>query len=116
MKLYFKIVKQENGQLKTVHFALNKSRKIPWDKWIKAEKKIITDGGGGTKYISGIHVLATKEDAENYMRHFRKDRELLKIVPCYAMGVRIKKHSREKVYLANRILIPNFEEIFKTLK
>lgn len=105
MKKYYKIVENDNGQLKTVHYYINGTRTLKRDCWIKADIKEVSDRGKGRRYISGIHILPTKESAEDYMKKFKRNLENKIIVPCLAKGIKRKEHSRGDVYLANQIKI-----------
>ncbi len=105
MKTYYKIVEDDNGQLKTVHYCINRTRNLQKNSWIKADVKEVADRGQGRRYISGIHILPTFEAAEDYMRKFKRNLTNKIVVPCLAKGIKRKIHSRGDVYLANQIKI-----------
>lgn len=114
--IYYKIVEKDGKDYKFLFHGVDRDRKIP-EKWIKAEKKLVIDGSGGTEYISGFHVLRTKEQAKEYLQNFEKTKNKV-IIPCEVKNVRKKEHSRSEVYLANEILIKpqNNDKFTRTLK
>ncbi len=101
MSVYYKIVEWKNDAPHTLFHGLNRSRKLPVDKWITAEQKIVDDGG--RPYVSGFHVFMFRENAEDYLKRFRapKDR---RIVACLAKTI-WQKPTNELVWLAERIKI-----------
>lgn len=102
--MWYKIVElYPNGDVKTLFHGVNRSRLLPKGKWLEAEEKMVRDGSCQTYYLSGWHILPTKEDAQEYLTRFKKRLELLKIVPCEAEEVRPKTHSNAPVFLAKRI-------------
>lgn len=95
----YRIVEEKNGKLKTLFHGINRSRVIPPNKWLKAEKKCVSDGG--TKYLSGFHVLKTRKECEKYLGRFDKTKRKLKIIEVLVKGLRRKKHSNSRVFLAS---------------
>jgi hypothetical protein len=65
---------------------------------------MVSDGPYGTRYISGLHILSDYNKTIKYLDKF-KNKENKDIVPCYAEGIRPKSHSRDEVYLADKIMI-----------
>jgi len=103
-KTYFKIVDFADGiGCRFIHFGLNGSKKIEFSKWLKAEKKKVIDGSGGTEYESGFHVFKTEDDAAKYMKLFKKNKHLKCIAAVKVKGIRKKRHSRADVLLVDQI-------------
>jgi len=98
----FRIVEVQNGLIKTLFHGINGSRIIPRGKWIKAEKKLVDDGG--TKYISGFHVLKSRATCQKYLKTFKLTKTK-RIVPVLAKGLRPKSHSRHPVFLASEMYL-----------
>lgn len=103
MKTYWKIVEMKDGELYFLFHGINGTRKIPRGVWVRGERKENVQDGRGTRYTSGIHIVEGFEEAQAYMRKFRRTDRIL--IPCYARGLRRKTHSRHKVYLADQIKI-----------
>jgi hypothetical protein len=101
----YKIVETHNTDVKTLFHGVAGSRTITPGTWIKAEEKLVKDGTSKTTYLSGWHVLLTKEDAEDYMKVFTTRRELLKIVPVKVKNIRPKVHSRSPVFLVKYMML-----------
>jgi|TARA_R100001086_G_scaffold232773_1_gene154164 hypothetical protein len=103
MKAY-KIVEQHGLHLKTLFHGLDGTRTLPYGRWLTAVKKDVKDGTSKTTYLSGWHVLKSREAAEAYLRAFTQRLDILKIVPVDVRGeVRLKAHSRSEVYLADEM-------------
>jgi len=104
IKNLFKGLPQEDSQRNT--------RTIKYDKWLHAEKKWSVDGSGQQEYLTGIHTLKSKEDAEDYLNNFRTEKCRV-VVECQAEGLR-QKPTNEKVYLADKLRVPK-ENVRKVL-
>ena len=102
--LAYKIVeKEKNGDIKTLFHGLNGSKIMPMNEWITADMKEVYDGSDGTRYISGFHVLFSLEKTKKYLSKFKTRLDKLAIVKCEVENLRPKEHSREDVWLAERI-------------
>ena len=103
MEKVYKIVEKDGDVTKTIFHGYNKSRIIPSDKWLKAEKKIVQDGSSGRYYLSGWHVIKNEKAAIHFLKtKFRKRLDKLFVVPCMAIGLR-QKPTNPLVYLADWI-------------
>jgi hypothetical protein len=111
-KMYFKIVEYDYPFYFFLFHGINNTRIIPLNKWILADRKLVSDGTNGTKYISGFHILRTLEDAEKYLSKF-KNQHNKEIINVFAKGVRKKKHSRSNVLLADQILISLSGDLYR---
>jgi len=114
---FFKIVERIDGKLRTLFksypsgWGSGKTRELPIGPLLEAEIKKVTDGGKGTPYYSGWHVLPTQESCHQYLTKF-KNTETKAVVACNVIGeLWPKKHSREEVYLAEVIRITRIVEV-----
>jgi len=100
-----KIVEEDDaGQIKTLFHGVQGSKVMKIGEWITADKKMVRDGTSNTWYLSGFHVLPSREKCEKYLTRFTKRLDRLRIVPCYVRGeLRSKTHSRADVYLADEV-------------
>ena len=102
---WYKIVELDGkGNIKTLFHGLNGSRVLKTGKWIKADIKPVKDGTSKTTYMSGWHIIPSKEECVEYLQFF-KHRDNKTIVKCKAKKIRPKSHSRSNVYLAEKIFI-----------
>jgi len=92
---------------KTLFHGINGSRTMPFDTWIKADRKWA--GEGGSKYWTGFHVILSRENCEKYFKRFTDESKTRVIIECLARKLTPKESSRGIVYLAEEILIPSSE-------
>ena len=90
---------------KTLFHGVNGSRTIPFNVWIKADRKWA--GEGGTKYWTGFHVILNVENCGKYIKRFKDKKKTRVIVKCLAKNLRPKESSKGLVFLAEEIMIPN---------
>lgn len=108
MSEVYKIVEPYEEGYKTLFRGTNGTRNLPFDEWLKADKRMVRDGSGGKLYLSGFHVFKSENDACNYIGRFRRpDRHIIK---CLAKDLR-KKPTNKIVWLADEILIPSNKRI-----
>jgi len=107
MKAY-RICERKGDKLLTLFHGLNGTRVLPLNKWLNADIKPVRDGKSKI-YISGFHTLPTKDECRDFIRMFRKERDLV-MVECEIEGIRKKEHSRSNVLLADRIKLLNIIE------
>jgi hypothetical protein len=69
-----------------------------------ANQKLITDGSGATRYLSGWQIVPSFQECIDYLKLFKKVTGKA-IVCCKAKNVRPKSHSRHPVFLAKEIKI-----------
>jgi len=107
--IWWKIVEQDKktGNYKTLFHGINGSRTMQKDIWLKAVEKMVKDGTSKTSYLSGFHILRSKEECEEYLKYFKSEVNRV-IVPCLAKGnIREKSHSRHPVFLSREIKFIN---------
>jgi hypothetical protein len=105
-KVWYKIVEADKDRknVKSLFHGTNGTRLLTKERWMKAEKKLVSDGSGKTKYISGFQIVPSFDECIEYLRLF-KNIESKAIVTCLAKKVRPKEHSRHSVFLADEIKI-----------
>ena len=101
----YKIVDSHGENYKTLFHGVGGSRILPFNQWIKSERKWA--GEGGTKYWTGFHVLLSKSICINYLKRFTDKNKTRVIVECLAKNLRPKESSKGSVFLADEIMIPN---------
>lgn len=104
----YKIVERHGDAIKTLFHGHNKSKTIPYDTWLEANEKLVSDGKGA-KYISGWHVLLEEEKANAYLSRFKTRKDKLAVIPVSVCGIRPKHKSRSKVYLAKYMKLDKSE-------
>lgn len=106
MKVYYKIMdKNLKGEIQTLFHGINGTKVLEPHKWIKGAKKIVSDGSGKRKYMSGFHVLPSYQECKDYLKRFT-NLEPKVIVKCNIKGdIRPKAHSTSPVVLADNIKI-----------
>lgn len=104
MRTYYKIVEKHTDGLRTLFHGNKGSRFLKTNVWLEANIKIVIDGSDGKRYLSGWHVLKSRQDAVDFLKKFRKRRELLTIVPCKVKNIRVKP-SNKIVFLTQYIKI-----------
>ena len=103
-KEWFKIVDMKDGKVLTLFHGLDGSKTLPHSKWLIAKKEMVSDGKG-TKYLSGFHVIPSREECIEYLKRF-KNVKYKYILPVYVQDIRKKEHSPYNVWLADKIFIP----------
>ena len=103
MENIYKIVIKENNLIKTLFHGVNRTRILPINSWLKADKKIRKDGSNGKEYLTGFHCFKSKEKAIKFMNRFRTNKNRI-IVECKAKGLR-QKPTNQNVFLADEIYI-----------
>lgn len=104
MTTWYKIVEKHTEGLRTLFHGNNGSRFLKTNTWLEANVKMVIDGSDGKRYLSGWHILRTRQNAIDFLKKFRKRKELLHIVPCEVKNVRVKP-SNKIVFLAQYIKI-----------
>ena len=94
MKTHYKIVEKHPNGLRTLFHGNKGTRFLKTNVWLEANIQKVIDGSDGKRYLSGWHVLENYQDAVNFLKRFRKRRELLTIVPCKVKDVRVKPSNK----------------------
>lgn len=101
----YKIVDLHERCYKTLFHGIGGSRILPFNTWLKAERKWA--GEGGIKYWTGFHVILSKSKCIGYFKRFTDKNKTRVIVECLAKNLRPKESSGGSVFLADEIMIPN---------
>ena len=110
IRTYYRIIEvNAAGHYLTLFHGIDGSRRIPKDKWLRAKKHMVTDGG--REYLSGFHVLRLRGQAEQYLQRFYKPRVLM-IIPVEVKGkLRLKEHANSEVWLADWMRVMQHDEV-----
>lgn len=99
----FRIIENKNGQPATLFHGVNGSRILSMDTWLVADKKPVTNPGGGRGFISGFHCTEGLDYLLEYMKRFTADRE---IVACEISVRNVRtKPTNSKILLADEMLL-----------
>jgi hypothetical protein len=104
----FKIVEQHADGVRTLFHGLHGSRRLEPGRWLRADQREVRDGTSKTTYLSGWHVLPTREDCEAYLEKFTERLDRLRIIECEVRNPRPKTHSPSPVFLAEYLFIRSF--------
>lgn len=110
----FKIVERQEHNIKTLFHGFpgngRRTRSIPRDKWLRAERKWVKDGAGEVYYWSGFHVFMDRQTAEGYLRSRFKHTDNRFVQLCYVKNLRRKLNSdawlAEDIYFPSGALVP----------
>jgi hypothetical protein len=100
----YKIMKYSDkfdDHFQTLFHGIDGSKHVPTGVWLEATNKWCSDGSGGTRYLSGIHVLPSYGDAVKYLDNFDDPTDKV-IMLCEVKSYRKKEHARSPVYLADK--------------
>lgn len=101
---WYKIFDERADAPHTLFHGIDRTKKMPLNKWIIATVKHVTDGSGTTVYRSGFHIMGSIEDCAAYLKRF-KNLEHKVIVEVEATNLWPKWHSPSPVWLAEQIMI-----------
>ena len=94
-----------SGNVKTLFHGINGSGTLEKGEVLTAVEKMVKDGTSDTYYLSGFHVLKTRQDCEDYLKSFTTRLDKLVILPILVGKLRSKEHSRSPVFLAKEMVI-----------
>jgi hypothetical protein len=82
-----------------------RSRLLPINTWIKAEQKLVVDGGKQEPYLSGFNVLLHEWECDHYLTRFTAPRNL-RVVKIKVRGkLRKKESNKGGVMLAEEMFL-----------
>ena len=102
----YRIFEEKNGYPYSLFHGTGGSRKLPIDRWIESDTKLVRDGSGQKKklYKSGFHVLLSLDDAKRLAKRFKiTDNRVLCTVEID--NIWKKHHSPYNIFLAKKMLI-----------
>jgi hypothetical protein len=105
----WRLLRVKNGEPHTLFHAFHGSRKLPQDKVLRAvEGQVWNPGKKGKSpgFISGWHVLPTKEECVEYLKRFTAKDD---IVVCRVMVAIPREKPRSKVTLARYMKIDSLD-------
>jgi hypothetical protein len=108
VNLWWKIVEYDGANVKTLFHGVNGTRIMPVGVWLAAEKKMVTDGSGQQKYLSGFHIMPDIGSCLKYLHRFTNLKT--KAFACVEVErIRPKPGSRDPVFLADSMMIIEIE-------
>jgi hypothetical protein len=104
MKTAYKIFDLYGIRPKTLYHGIDGSRLLPIGKWVKAERKMVTDGSRRHPYLSGFHSYASLEEVTRWLQaaQYYEDRVVVKVK---IKGCRPKPNAVRPTVLSNWLLI-----------
>jgi len=95
----YRIVEIKHGHPHTLFHGMpgengRRLRALPINTWIKAEQKLVVDGGKQEPYLSGFNVLLHEWECDDYLTRFTAPRDL-RVVPVKVRGKLRKKESNK---------------------
>jgi hypothetical protein len=108
MKLWWKIVEYDGKNVRTLFHAVAGSRVLQLGLWLPAVKKMVRDGSGKNWYVSGFHVMASRDACLEYLKRF-KNMETKALALVEVDQVRPKESSGGKVFLADAMRVLSVE-------
>lgn len=109
MKKAWRLLRVKDGKPHTLFHGYHGSRCLPQDKLLRAVERPVYNPGKkhtGKSFISGWHVLPTKEECVDYLGRFRDTSD---IVVCRVNIAVPREKPRSKVYLARYIKIDSLD-------
>ena len=107
-RTYYRIVEMKDGAPHSLFHGTQGRRELPLNEWINADLKMVSDGG--REYLSGFHLFKTHESAKTYLDTRFKHKHNKCVIVCYAKELWPKPTNPDNVLLAERIMIPAYEE------
>lgn len=93
----------DNKSYRFLYHGVNKNRNVPFNTWIKSERKWA--GEGGNKYWTGFHVFVSMDVCKRYYKRFVDKTKTRVIVKCVGKNLQPKESSRGNVFLAEEIMV-----------
>lgn len=104
----WRLLRVKNGRPHTLFHGFHGSRELPQDKKLRAVEHPVRNPGKktGPTFISGWHVLPTKEQCVDYLRRFKDTSD---IVVCRVSIAIPREKPRSKVYLSRYLKIDSLD-------
>jgi len=106
-RLAYRLLRDCNGQPKTLYHAHGDSMILPLDTWLQSKPKIVHNPGkvhtGAKGFRAGFHVFPTLEDLVKYSKNMDGSYAVVEVV--VSGKIRPKPRSRSTVLLAEHMMI-----------
>jgi hypothetical protein len=104
----YRLLRVKNGRPHTLFHGFHGSRQLAQDKILRAVERQVRNPGKklGPTFLSGWHVLPTKEECVLYLRRFKNVDD---IVICRVGAAPLRDKPRSKVKLAKYMMINSFD-------
>ena len=109
MKEAWRLLRVKNGRPHTLFHGHHGSRELPQDKELRAVERPVTNPGkkiSGKEFISGWHILPTKEECVDYLKRFKNVDD---IVVCRVHIALPRAKPNSKVTLARYMKIDSLD-------
>ena len=100
----YKIFDLKDGMPCTLFHGVNGSRRLPLDRWLTAERKMVRDGSGQGRYVSGFHAYESMEDVRAWAKG-AKNLDNRVVAQVGVRGCRSKPRAVRTTILADRLRI-----------
>jgi len=100
----YKVFDIKNDQPLFIFHGINRSRVVPLNTWLKADKKMVTDGSCNTQYLSGFHIFPSYQAITDWCKTVKHVDERV-VVQVHAKKTRPKRHSKHTVVLADHLIV-----------
>lgn len=104
MDVGYKIFDTKGDDYLFLYHGINKSRKVSKNKWLTADRKLVSDGSNKNKYEGGFHFLKTLKEAKTYLTKFSTRRKNKVIIKVGVKNIR-KKPTGNSVWLADELFV-----------
>jgi hypothetical protein len=104
MQTAYKIFELHGNRPKTLFHGVAGSRLLPIGKWIKADKRMVTDGSRQNPYLSGFHSYPALNDVRRWLQgaQYHEGRVVVRV---RIAGCREKPNAVRETILSDRLLI-----------
>ena len=89
-------------------FSAERTRTLPVDTWLDAERRWVVDGSRRTPYRSGFHCYTNLDAVKAWFKRARKENRVVVMVEIND-DARVKPHAVRHTLLADRMKIHNFD-------
>ncbi len=86
--------KDKDGYPRYLFHGNKGSLAVPFDRWVRADEKMVSDGSGKTTYKSGFHGFVSIDAIIDWKKTLKYDDKIL--CPVSFRSVRKKAHSKHK--------------------
>ena len=102
--LGFKVLDLKDDKPLFIFHGVNRTRTVPRNEWIEAERKFVTDGSCSTEYLSGFHIFPDHDAIKQWCKSV-KNIDNRVVVKVDMRETRPKSHSKHDVILADHMYL-----------